>query len=105
MEFPALVWRSVNGLLHGMCGAVAGGVYGNESNVPRLTPTTRKGKGSHGGWVTDNFALVSASVLLVGTVMLWVRRGIQRRRGVCRTGWSSKGSGSVVSANSCYVYP
>lgn len=71
LEYPALVWRSVM-VFYTACVVLLPVVFTEmKSNVPRLTPTTRKGKGSHGGWVTDNFALVSASVLLVGTVMLW----------------------------------
>lgn len=74
LEYPALAWRSVM-VFYTACVVLLPVVFTEmKSNVPRLTPTTtagRKGKGSHGGFVTDNFALVSASLLLIGTVMLW----------------------------------
>ncbi|EST05914.1 FAD dependent oxidoreductase [Kalmanozyma brasiliensis GHG001] len=73
LEYPGLVWRSVM-VFYTACVVLLPVVFTEmKSNIPRLTAatSTRKGKGSHGGFVTDNFALVSASLLLIGTVMLW----------------------------------
>ncbi|CDU24191.1 related to squalene monooxygenase [Sporisorium scitamineum] len=79
LEYPALVWRSIM-VFYTACIVLLPVVFTEmKSNIPRLTPTSsassagaRGSKGSIGSsLVTDNFALVSASILLIGTVMVW----------------------------------
>ncbi len=78
LEYPSLVWRSIM-VFYTACIVLLPVVFTEmKSNIPRLNPTSSaastgsKGvNGSHKGFVTDNFALVSASILLIGTAMLW----------------------------------
>ncbi|KAJ1031216.1 hypothetical protein NDA18_002434 [Ustilago nuda] len=77
LEYPGLVWRSIM-VFYTACVVLLPVVFTEmKSNVPRLKPVSgssgaiKGSKGSHGGFVTDNFGLVSASVLLIGTIMLW----------------------------------
>ena len=67
LEYPALLWRSVM-VFYTACVVLLPVVFTEmKSNIPRLNPTAGRKKGA----VTDNFALVSASILLIGTAMLW----------------------------------
>ncbi|ETS60887.1 hypothetical protein PaG_04806 [Moesziomyces aphidis] len=73
LEYPALVWRSIM-VFWTACVVLLPVVFTEmKANVPRLSPATsvKGAKGSHRGFVTDNFGLVSASILLIGTIMLW----------------------------------
>lgn len=77
LEYPGLVWRSIM-VFYTACVVLLPVVFTEmKSNVPRLEPVSgssgaiKGSKGSHGGFVTDNFGLVSASILLIGTIMLW----------------------------------
>ncbi|CBQ71140.1 related to squalene monooxygenase [Sporisorium reilianum SRZ2] len=79
LEYPALLWRSVM-VFYTACIVLLPVVFTEmKSNIPRLSAAASsasragaRGKTrSSGALVTDNFALVSASVLLVGTAMLW----------------------------------
>lgn len=79
LEYPALIWRSIM-VFYTACIVLLPVVFTEmKSNVPRLTPVTAasgtSGKGGQlanaGSLRTDNFALVSASILLIATVMFW----------------------------------
>ncbi|SNX82039.1 related to squalene monooxygenase [Melanopsichium pennsylvanicum] len=80
LEYPGLVWRSIM-VFYTACVVLLPVVFTEmKPNVPRLNPkasgagnvASRANKGSsHRGFVTDNFGLVSALILLIGTVMLW----------------------------------
>ena len=76
LEYPALVWRSIL-VFYTACVVLLPVVFTEmKANVPRFDPSSvharaKRRKGSHAGLVTDNFGLVSASILLIGTVMLW----------------------------------
>ncbi|KAJ9478826.1 Squalene monooxygenase [Pseudozyma hubeiensis] len=77
LEWPGLVWRSIM-VFYTACIVLLPVVFTEmKSNIPTLKPVATTGTGSggkanKGGLVrTDNFALVSASILIVATVMLW----------------------------------
>lgn len=86
LEYPALLWRSVM-VFYTACVVILPVIFTElKSNIPSFAATadaissstsanTTRGKLGHGSlgnsFVTENFGLVGASVLIIATVMLW----------------------------------
>ncbi|PWZ01490.1 SE-domain-containing protein [Testicularia cyperi] len=81
LEYPSLAWRSVM-VFYTACVVILPVIFTElRSNIPSFSPSAsrppttssrRKSSGGSGSaFITDNFAMVGASVLLIATVMLW----------------------------------